>query len=226
MTESIKFVNHPMNGVGDSTKWAELYPSLRSFAKHLIYSFKVSSWYGQEEDMVDDLVQEAVTRILERTRRAEYGDATPIHSLEQIIWTVIRNCCIDMSRRDYRLVRASPSEHSYARYPTLSSQMNIAELAVEHVYEDGLLILLAHEIVKLPDKQRTALLIDLANLMQFDGQSTPLQCAFLALGVDLHEYRQPLPVNDSERYKHSSLLYYVYKRIARIPSVQSYISDA
>src|SRR5579859_5850571 len=224
MTESGKFVDHSINGVDDSTKWAELYPSLRSFAKHLIYSFKVSSWHGQEEDMVEDVVQEAATRILERTRRAECGDATPIHSLEQVVWTVIRNYCIDMSRRDGRLVHASVGAYSYGGYPGLGSLLNIAELASEHVYEEELFTLLACEIVKLPDKQRTALLVDLANLMQFDGQPTPLQSAFLALGVDLRGYQQSLPVNYPERCRHSSLLYYVYRRIARMPSVRSYIS--
>jgi DNA-directed RNA polymerase specialized sigma24 family protein len=224
MTESMKFVDHSINGLDDSAKWAELYPSLRSFAKHLIYSFKVSSWYGQEEDIVEDIVQEAATRILERARRAEYGDAAPIHSLEQIVWTVIRNYCIDMSRRDYRLVHTSTSEYAYGRCPNLGGQLNIVELAIEHVYEEELFTLLAREIVELPDKQRTALLLDLANLMQFDSQPTPLQSAFLALGVDLHEYQQAPPISYPERCKHSSLLSFVYKRIARTPSIKSYIS--
>ncbi len=226
MTESMKCVDHSTNGLDDSPKWAELYPSLRSFAKHLIYSFKVSSWHGQEEDMIEDIVQEAATRILEHIRRAECGDATPIHCLERVIWTVIRNYCIDMSRHDCRLVHTSTSEYANGRCPNLGSQMSIVELAIEHVYEEGLFTLLAREIVELPDKQRTALLIDLANLMQFDGQPTPLQSAFLALGIDLREYQRPLSVNYLERCKHSSLLSLAYKRIACMPSVKSYVSHA
>ena len=48
-----------------------------------------------------------------------------------------------------------------------------------NIYQEGLFKLVAREVNAFPDKQRQAILIDLANCMSFDTQLTPLQKAFL-----------------------------------------------
>src|SRR5437870_997787 len=61
--------------------WGDLYSALRPLSRYLVYSFHVPSWRGQEEDVIEDIVQETLRRLIERARKAERGDADPIHSL-------------------------------------------------------------------------------------------------------------------------------------------------
>lgn len=75
---------------------------------------------------------------------------------------------------------------------------------------------IAHEIVHFPLKQRQAILIDLANRMHFGAEPTPLQTAFLQVGIDLQEYRLSLPTDPIERSRHASLLSYAYKRLGQL----------
>ena len=82
--------------------------------------------------------------------------------------------------------------------------------------------MLAREIVKFPCKQRKALLVDLANRMSFETKPTVLQKAFLNVGIQLEEYRQPLPESVKERSRDAALLHYAYKRIAQLGDVLQY----
>src|SRR5579872_1840260 len=84
--------------------WREMYPSLRLLARRQIYILHVPIWYGQESDMVEDIVQETARRIIERTRKAERGEAPTIQLYEQMVRTTICNYCKDMRRHDKRLV--------------------------------------------------------------------------------------------------------------------------
>jgi DNA-directed RNA polymerase specialized sigma24 family protein len=213
------------HGTKSEIAWKELYPSMRSLAQHFVYSFNISCWYGQEQDIVEDVVQESARRILEHSYRAERREVEPIISLEHVIWTVVRNCCIDFRRRDRRLLRIPTGENSIDAYPLVDDLKDLAEEATENLYLEEIFSLLAYEIAKFPEKQRRALLIDLANRMTFEGQQTPLQKAFLAVGIRLQKYRQPLPENSVERSRHASLLSAAYKRVAHIHSVQELISS-
>src|SRR5947209_12441629 len=58
--------------------WDTLYPSLQSLARYLVYALRIPVWRGQEEDMIEDIVQETARRLLERVRKAECGEAEPI----------------------------------------------------------------------------------------------------------------------------------------------------
>ena len=57
--------------------WQELYPLLRSLAKRFVYSFDVTCWHGQEEDLVEDIVQETALRLPGYSERVEHGEAGP-----------------------------------------------------------------------------------------------------------------------------------------------------
>src|SRR6266566_2037796 len=65
--------------------WKDLYPVLRSLARYLVYSAHVLSWRGQEEDIIEDVVQETARRLLQRAQKAERGEATSIESLPQMM---------------------------------------------------------------------------------------------------------------------------------------------
>jgi hypothetical protein len=88
-----------------------------------------------------------------------------------------------------------------------------SEIALEGLSRKALLVVLAQMIAKFPCKQRTALLIDLANLSDVSDESDSLQAAFLEVGIRLYDYRCTLPAEPSERGKHSALLSTAYKRL-------------
>ncbi len=212
--------------LSNEATWSNLYPVLRSRARFLVYSFALPCWKGQEEDIIEDIVQETARRLLERSRKAERGEAPPIHSLQQMMTAIAQNYCTDLKRRDHRLWRMTPPDFSVEVHADSDDHVQPLESGTEHVYQEKLFMLAAHEIANFPDKQRTALLIDLANRMCFDTRPTPLQKAFLEVGIQLQQYRQPPLTSPRERTRHLSLLSYAYKRVAHLPSVQQYIAVA
>ena len=51
-------------------------------------------------------------------------------------------------------------------------------------------------------KQRTALLIDLANHTDLTDETSPLKTAFMAVNINLCEYQRALPPDPLERSRH------------------------
>jgi len=88
--------------------------------------------------------------------------------------------------------------------------------SADNVFQEPLLISLAHEIADFPDNERTALLIDLANRTSFGTQPTRIEQAFLGVGVRLQDYAPLLPKDPVERSKHVFFLNLAYRRIAEI----------
>ena len=206
--------------------WEKLYLSLESLAKYFVYSSHVPSWQGQEDDIAADIVQETGRRIIEHTQKAERGEAIPIHSLMSMMKVIAHNYCKDLGRRDRRLLRIQPQDAAWQAHFAMRDQVPLAESGIENVYQESLFQLVAHEVASFPVKQRSAVLIDLANRMRFDAQPTPLQAAFLEVGIDLQHYQQPLPADPRERSRHISLVTYAYKRIAGSSCIQQYIAFA
>jgi len=228
-TTSTIAYDETVDGSSDIT-WSKLYASLWPFVRYLVYSFHVSSWQGQEEDLIEDIVQDTVRRVLERSRKAERGEAAPIQSLHNMVMVVASNYCKDLRRSDHKLSRIPSDDYAQNTYSyacthakSKDEQVSFSDSATEHVFQESLFVLLAHEIANFPDKQRHALLIDLANRMSFDSDPTPLQKAFLNEGINLRHYKQPLPDDPRERTQQTSLLNHAYKRIAHLASVQKYV---
>lgn len=212
--------------LNSEANWSDLYASLRALARYLVYSFKVSSWRGQEEDIMEDIVQETARRIIERVRKAERGEAGPIHSLKHMMMVIAQNYCTDLWRSDRRFSHMSPQDYESETLVGVDAQAHTLDAVTENVYQESLFMLVAHEIASFPDKQRKAILIDLANRMSFDTRPTALQKAFLEEGIQLQQYQQPLPTNPQERGRHVSLLSYAYRRVAHLSCVEEYIFAA
>jgi DNA-directed RNA polymerase specialized sigma24 family protein len=202
----------------------KLYPSLESLAKYFVYSLRVPSWQGQENDIVADIVQETWRRVIERSRKAERGEAPPIRSLKSIVTVIARNYCKDLRRHDRKLLRILPQDVSPQAHLSVHDQQHLEDAGSESVYQEKLFKLVAREIASFPEKQRIAILTDLANRMYFEKQPTPLQLAFLKVGLDLRDYRKTLPTDPKERSRHVSLVTYAYKRVTSLMSVQQYIA--
>ncbi len=224
MTSAVTIYSDSLD-LDSEVSWSDLYTSLRALARYLVYSFNISSWRGQEEDLTEDIVQETIRRIIERVLKAECGEAGPIHSPKHMMMTIAQNYCKDLRRSDRRLLHM-PHDYALEILVDVDEQPNTLDAATESVYQEKLFVLLAHEIANFPDKQRKALLIDLANRMCFDTRPTPLQSALLEVGIQLRQYQQPLPANPKERSRHISLLSYAYRRLAHLPCIQEYISAA
>lgn len=210
--------------LNSETAWEKLIIPLRSLARSLVYSYHVPCWYGQEEDMIEDIVQETARRIVERVRKAEQGEAESIRSPRGMITITAQNYCNDLRRRDHRLLHMGADTCILGARMYRDRQAPLFDAICESIDQEQLLTQVAQEIACFPEKQRTALLIDLANRMSFDVQPTPLQDAFLEAGIRLEQYRQPLPVDKRKRNQHISLLNYAIKRITRLPCVQEYIT--
>ena len=213
---------HELDLMNEET-WKVLYPLLQSLAQYMVYTLRVSSWRGQEDDIVQDIVQETVRRIIEHSQRVECGEATPIHSLKHMIQTILCNYSKDIRRHDRRLVRAH-SDSSLSQVRGMKDDWtDLTEEAIENAFQEELFMLLAHEIANFPTKQRRTLLIDLASRMYFDIEPTLLQRAFLKEGIQLQEYQQHFPETPKERNRRASLLSIAYKRLAATSCSEQYI---
>ena len=220
MTTTSSIEDGDLFDLSSNNTWEKLYPVLKSLARYFVNSSNISSWKGQESDIIEDVVQETGRRIIERSHKAERGEALPIQSLQSMLFAVVHNYCEDLRRRDRRLVRVLPQDAS------IQVSVNLMESSTENVYQEALFKLVARGVAAFPDKQRQAILIDLANRMSFDTQPTSLQKAFLETGIDLRQYKQPLPSNAQERSRHVSLVTCAYKRVASLQQVQKYIALA
>src|SRR5205823_4144548 len=128
-----------------------------------------------------------------------------------------------MRRHDRRLYHMQPDQFVLDVHIRKGFQSHIFDVVCESIDQELLLTQVARGIARFPEKQRKALLIDLANRMSFDTQPTPLQKAFLEEGIRLELYRQPLPASAQERSRHVSLLNHAYKRVAHLPCIKEYI---
>ena len=194
--------------------WQKLYLLLRPLVKRWVYSSHVPSWKGQEDDVVEDIVQEAITRLFQYSQRAERGEVVPIETIEHMIKVVALNYCRDLKRRERRLLRSIDDEWSYGEHVDSTNTVDPAEIAIDKAFQEWLFERLSLEIVKFPKKQRNALLMDLAHRMHFAVQPTLLQRAFLRRGIRLQDFRALAPKNPLERSRHAASLSLAYKRVA------------
>lgn len=204
--------------------WEELYRILPPYVLSCIRCTHVPAWRCQEYDLVDDIVQETVVRIFLYVQKSQRGEASFINSVRHFSKSVAHNHCQDLFRRESRFAFSSYDD-------TLADTEGLCDIRVdpiEQILEDMMLAQLfpevARRIAAFPAKQREALLIDLANRSIFDesGDSsfTPLEQAFLAVGIHLMEYQRPLPDDAVARSRHTACLSVAYRRLREKTSVQ------
>jgi len=196
--------------------WNELYTSLRVLARYLVYAFRVSLWHGQEEDMIEDIVQETALRLIERARKAERGEAAHVYSLKRMMTVIAQNYCKDLRRRDCKLFHFPEQDDAAEALTGMQEQTHALDTVIERMYQEWILVTVARKIANFPKKQREAILIDLADHMSFDEHPTPLQKAFLKVGIHLEQYRIPPPVDRRERSRYLSLRTLAYKRVTHL----------
>lgn len=204
----------------NNTTWDELYRFLGPRVKLWVHSSHPSLWHGQEEEIIADIVQEAIASTfmytLEYSSAMKEGSVLPCNSLRHISTAIAYKQYQDWRYQESRFVYTRPHGFSIHGYVVIYEQVDPLERAVDSTFQEWYCDLLAGEIAKMPDRQRAVLLIDLANRLNFDTQpGQALQRAFLKAGLQLKDYRRPLPSNPKERRSYQTLLRLAYRGIMK-----------
>lgn len=215
--DTISFASQEQSKLAESTEifWAELYILLRPLVKHWVYSSGVTSWRGQEDDVSEDIVQEAIYRLLKYALNADKGEAAPVEIPEHMVTVIARNCYIDKWRKDGRLVRYDTDERSSLEHLVRKRVFDPSEVAFDCVYHAWLFLKLADFVVTVSTKQKTALLRDLAQRMHFGSSPTQLQKAFADKGMELRAYHGWQGKNKREQNQHASNLSLALRQIKK-----------
>lgn len=198
----------------DEEQWAVLYQRLRPLARIWAYGAGVVLWKGQENDIAEDIVQAALLKLVQYLQHC-CANGTAISSLEHLSVVVAKHCFLDMRRRELRFLRFSDEPDASREQLSLDRLIDPAQEAEEKIYEEWLLAISAKAISAFSTKLRAAILADLANNSCFDAEPSPLQRAFLAVGVCLQDYQCPPSADPAERSRESALRSLAYKRIAQ-----------
>ena len=193
------------------TLWLPLYLLLLPLAKRWVYAAHIYSWYGQENDIAWDIVLVTIQRTYEYNLKAQ-DENIPIGSFQRLSIRIAKNYFQDLRRKDSRLLPLNRDGCSQVEY-MVHDEVNISEVILDRVYEEWLFEEIAKEIASYPTKLRTAMLIDIARRMDFGVQPTPLQAAFLKVGIQLRDYENLLPQDPTMRSRHASLVSLGYRKL-------------
>jgi DNA-directed RNA polymerase specialized sigma24 family protein len=194
--------------------WNQLYTALRPTISSWVYHSGVASWRGQENDLIEDILQETVVRTFVSQEQAE-GSGAPIHNVTGFGNTVAYRLFVDLRRRDLRLIRPSENENTEALFAINNAQENPAEIAIERLSRISLLETVLIFIADFPTKQRNALFVDIAKRSNFLDEDSPLLVALAQVHIKLQDYLQFLPKTRQEATQQASLLSIAYKRLRR-----------
>lgn len=195
-------------------EWEELYRLLRPLARCWVYHAGVPVWQGQEQDIVEDIIQTSLEKLFKYTREM-HARGTPIGSLQRLSIVITRRCFFDLRRRELRLRHFSYDTEDPGEHLSLDLLVDPAQEAEEKIYEEWLLVASAQAIATFSLKLRLAILTDLANRSCFDLESSVLQQALLAADIHLQEYQCAPSPDPAERGRQSALRCMAYKRIAQ-----------
>jgi DNA-directed RNA polymerase specialized sigma24 family protein len=211
MNTSIPATDTVLDEQSYDTLWIPLYLLLLPLAKRWVYAAHIYSWTGQENDIAWDVVLVTIQRTYEYNLKAE-SENIRIESFQRLSIRIARNYFQDLRRKDSRLLPLNREGCSQVEY-TIHDEENVSEVILDKVYEEWLFQEIAKKVAKFPPKLRTAMLIDIARHMDFDTQPTPLQAAFLAVGIQLREYVELFPQEPILRSRHASLVSLGYKQL-------------
>ncbi len=201
----------------DEQTWYDLYAWLLPIAEGWVYCADVATWQGQQREIAEDIAQEAVARTFQYSQRAERGEVPIIASLKSLTRTIAQNYFRDRRKKDWCLLPPPTYEVSWEGCEMHPGRENLSpsEIAVDQLILDATITDAARLLVKFPRRQRDVLLTDLANLADFGDQPSLLEQALFAEGIQLRDYRHPLPSEPLARNRYAALLCIAYKRLRR-----------
>lgn len=203
--------------------WGNLYLALKPRIANWVYTSRVPTWTRQRDSIIEDLVQETLLKTIVYAKRTASGIVRLIDSLENISVTIAYHCFTDLRRQDLRVLPLRQDQSEATECEVREGDEDPSEQTIDNIQYELLFIQAARWIVHLPEKQRTALLIDLANRMYIDPlQPTPLQEALASVGIAIRDYQKPLPHDRQARARHAAHLSLAYKRLASLAYMQRY----
>ncbi len=206
----------------NAINWEAVYLVLRPLAKRIVYAYRVPAWHGQENDVADDIIQETTRKLFEYDLKLQRGEVSQIHALLPMVRVIAYNHVKDMRRRDMRLTHVETEDEGIEQFFFRNDAASMEDLATDNAFDEMLFTDIAQDIAHFPYKQRQALLVDLANHMSFEEYPTPLQKAFLKVGIQLQDYQPQVPETPQEHNRHTSLLAHAYKRVSNLACTQKY----
>ena len=188
-----------------------LYTVLLPLATSWVYAAHLYSWIGQENDIAWDIVLTTIQRIFEYYRKSECEN-TAIGSFKKLGIRIAKNYFHDLRRKDNRILPLNREEISNVEY-MMHEETNSLEGIEECDEETWLFQEIAKQVVNFPNKLQRAMLIDISRRTDFDAQPTPLQEAFLKVGIQLEEYAGLMPQAPVLRSRHASLVSLGYRQL-------------
>jgi DNA-directed RNA polymerase specialized sigma24 family protein len=212
MATTIAFADLAEQRVGEEYDWYELYTWLLPLVEMWVRDSRVTSWQGQQKEVAEDITHEAISRTFRYNQRAQRGEMPPIGSLKALCRVIARNYFRDWRKKDWYLVH--PSEDAYVYTISGSRDMvDAAQIALDHLILDSIIVAVAQVVVKFPQGQKMALLTDLANISDSDDAPTVLEQALLDVGLQLSDYKRPPSDDPAERGRYAALRCIAYKRL-------------
>lgn len=197
----------------DEQTWYDLYTWLLPLVEMWVRDAGVLSWSGQHKEVSEDIAHEAVLRTFRYNQRADQGEMPPIGSVKALCRIIARNYFRDWRKKDYYLVRPTQNEGFSDIYRRSHELVDPSQIALDRLLVDSTLFTVAQIVARFPQGQRVALLTDLANMSDFDGQPTRLERALLSVGLRLSDYKRPRPTDPSARGRDAALRSIAYKRL-------------
>ena len=206
--------------VNSYSDWNTLYRQLAIIVTRWVRATNLPTWKAQREDIIDEIVQETMMKVLKRIRRGECGELSPVYSVKGLSVRIAYNIFIDMVRHDRWLVPMATESWDDMPRDVLDDGKDYSEIAVDNVYYANLFGKVAVAIQAFPPKLRAALIIDLVSRMSFEGEVSALQQALLSAGVDLEQYRGQRSSDPVVRSRQTSLASLGFKKIGTLACIQ------
>ncbi len=213
MSKNVSLHPPQLNMPTSIEEWNALDKVLLSYIKNCLYTYQVYHWKGSESEMANDVLQETYLRVLRSTIRDPLQEEdTIVHNFEAFCKTVARRYVLDLLRKDKRFV-GSLDDENFANIH-ISIQDDPAEGVLEDLHLYSIMLTFSEIVKSFPEKQKIAILIDLAHHTDFDDDHPqPLVRAMQAVGIHLRDYYCPLPQSPVLRSRHSALVCLAYQRL-------------
>ncbi len=198
---------------GNEQSWSQLYASLRHPVTLYVHMYAAPTWIEQRYDLIEDIIQEIATRMFRQTQLNDTHEGTPIRNIESFCHIMVRNYCRDLWRKEKRVSFFPRDAYAFDAAIMYELSEDPLEATLDDLTTNAVLIEVARIIVDFPERQRTALLIDLARYNDFGEEPTLLEKILANVGITLRAYRGALPQTPIERGRHNASLSYAYKRL-------------
>jgi DNA-directed RNA polymerase specialized sigma24 family protein len=187
-------------------QWFDLYIWLLPFTRRWVWNANVPLWQGQQQD----IAQEAIARTFNYYQLAHVGQAPPITMLKPFSKTVAHNYFRDRRRKDYRVTHLASLQTTYEDF-----SYDPGQLATENLVFLSTIHAVVQSIIKLPPRQKEAVLKNLACSSLPEERAGMLEQALAEQGIDLSNYQSLPPGNPTERKREAALRYVAYKRLKK-----------